>query len=140
MEVSAFGGAVEYPRSLGNTNATYGGSFGLGVYSRVVLFGEVSNTTPRDLLDYNGGLKVSLSQNGRFEPYVLGGIGGGHFGNEGLFGSSNRFQANAGIGARLYVRNWWGVQPEFRWMHYFRESSDFDTIRFTGGLFFQFGR
>jgi hypothetical protein len=53
MEVSAFGGAVEYPRSLGNTNATYGGSFGLGVYSRVVLFGEVSNTTPRDLLDYN---------------------------------------------------------------------------------------
>lgn len=136
-EMSVFGGVASRVPSSG-ADGTFGGNFGYGLNSRTVLFVEAANNAGGfDYVDVHAGLKRTLLTRGRFEPYVLGGLGVAHANP--IFGSSNGLSLNAGFGARVYLGQRWGVQPEFRWMHFF-DRNDVNLLRTTGGIFFQWGR
>jgi hypothetical protein len=143
-EVLAFGGVTNRVPTGSGADGTFGGNFGYGLTSKTVLFGEVASSAGGyDYVDVHGGLRQTLLTRGRLEPYVLGGIGMAHATS--LFSiagssSTNSLSVNAGFGARIYLSPRWGVQPEFRWMHFFQgDRNDPDLLRFTGGIFFQWG-
>ena len=142
-EVSAFGGVTNRVPTDSGADGTFGGNFGYGLTGKTMLFGEVaSNAGGFDYVDVHGGLKQTLLRRGRFELYVLGGLGMAHASSFSFARSShtNSLSLNAGFGTRIYLSPRWGVQPEFRWLHFFQgDGNDPDLLRFTGGIFVQWG-
>jgi hypothetical protein len=139
-EVSAFGGTAN--RGSGN-DGNFGGNFGYGLTGKTMVFAEFTrNVGGFRYMDVHGGLKQILMTRGRFEPYVLGGLGivrmpvfAGPFA-----GHTTYVSVNAGFGARFYIGQRWGVQPEFRWMRFLQNAvSDVNLLRTTGGIFLQWG-
>jgi hypothetical protein len=132
-EVSAFGGTANRITSSSGADGNFGANFSVG--GKTMLFGEVtSNVGGFDYLDVHAGLKRDLIRRGRFEPYVLGGVGAARTSAR----NSTSLSLNAGFGARFYIGQHWGVQPEFRWLHFFG-NNDVNLLRTTGGIFFQWG-
>jgi hypothetical protein len=140
IETAIFGADVHVQHG-GGDHSTYGGNVGFGISSKATIVGEFSHTSfggGDDLIDFNGGLKYTLLRRGNIEPYAIVAIGGGRRGVGSGRGSS--FGLHAGGGARFYVGKHWGIQPEIRWTRYFHDFYDTNIIRFSGGLFFQWGR
>jgi len=134
-EVSLFGGGLHF--NNGGNHGIYGANIGYGVSKRTTLYGEVSHAPLNggvDLVDFNGGFKYSLVNSAKFEPYVLVGVGANRAGGNSDFG------LHVGGGSRIFVKSNWGVQPEIRWTRYFNDFSDSNAVRYTGGIFFQWGR
>jgi hypothetical protein len=138
-EIAGFAGGLHIFDG-GGDHGVYGGYLGYGVSSPALVFFEASHSPldGGDLLDFNAGVKFSLLQRDMFEPYALVALGGGHF-SAGSF-SETRFGVHAGFGTRVYVGRSWGIQPEVRWARYFFDGPDVNTFRYTGGVFYQWGR
>lgn len=127
-EISAFGGVAK--RINGTADGNFGGNFSAG--ARTMLFIELTgNAGGFDFLDVHAGLKQTLATKGRFQPYVLGGVGVAHT-SRALASRSNSLSVNAGFGSRVYIGRRWGIQPEFRWLHLFTEFSGVNLVRTTG--------
>lgn len=153
-ELSGFGGG-EWIQDIG-TMPYVGGSFGAGLSSRALLFGEYAYVRVGDggislppgvsvsshLHDFQGGLKFNLVTSARVEPYAIVGAGAGRFSVEansaGFSASTSNtsFGLHLGLGARVYVSSKWGIQPEFKYGHYFGDV-DQDVVRFGAGIFYQ---
>jgi hypothetical protein len=134
VEASFFAGGLKI--NNGGNHGIYGGNIGVGISPKATLYGEISHSPlgGADLVDFNGGIKYSILNRNKVEPYVLVGIGANR-----VAGTSD-FGLHAGGGARYYVRSNWGFQPEIRWTRYFHDFSDTNAVRYTGGIFFQWGR
>ncbi len=138
MEAYAFGADMLVTNH--GDHATYGGNLGFGIDRRTTVFGEVSHAHfggGGNLIDFNGGVKYTLLSSSRFEPYVLGAMGGVR---SDVFSSRYHFGVHAGGGARMYVGKCWGIQPEVRWTRYSNYLPGANIVRFSGGLFLQWGR
>lgn len=133
-EASIFAGGVKVKD--GDNHGIWGVNVGYGFAPRATFYGEFSHTptSGSDLTDYHGGVKFSLAQSDRVEPYALVGAGVGRV------SSNTDFGMHFGGGARIYVNSNWGIQPEIRYTHYFNDFSDLKIVRYTGGIFFQWGR
>lgn len=134
-EGSVFAGGLKV--NNGGNHGIYGGSIGFGISRKATIYGEFSHSplnAGADLVDFHGGVKYSLTSRDKWEPYVLVGAGVNR-----VAGNSD-FGLHVGGGTRYYVGSNWGVQPEIRWTRYFNDFSDTNTIRYTGGIFFQWGR
>ena len=135
VEVSAFVGGLKI--NNGGNHGIYGGNIGFGINKKATVYGEVSHSPLNggaDLVDFNGGVRYSLLNRDKFEPYVLVGIGANR-----VAGNSD-FGLHVGGGTRIYVGKNWGIQPELRWTRYFHDFSDTNAVRYTGGIFYQWGR
>ncbi|MEN6536315.1 MAG: hypothetical protein ABFD89_21845 [Bryobacteraceae bacterium] len=141
IEASVFGADV-HVHNDGRDHSTYGGNVGFGISSRATIVGEFSHTSfgGGDLVDFSGGVKYTLLRRGNVEPYALAAIAGNRSANDVGPGRGSSFGLHAGGGARFYVGKHWGIQPEIRWTRYFHDSYNTNIIRFSGGLFFQWGR
>jgi len=144
-EFSGFGGGISITDGGGN-HALGGGSVGFGVASRALVYGEYSYSEVGQLAtvrlnDFQGGLKFSLLKSNTIEPYALLGLGGARF----SLANAPRINdwdlgLHAGIGGRFYVNRHWGISPEIRWGRYFDDAGDTNFVRYTGGIFFQWGK
>ncbi|MEO5923251.1 MAG: hypothetical protein ABIR70_05420 [Bryobacteraceae bacterium] len=134
-EASFFAGGLKI--NNGGNHGIYGANIGFGISPKATIYGEISHAPLNggaDLVDFNGGVKFTLLSKDKWEPYVLVGVGGNR-----VAGNSD-FGFHFGGGSRYFVGKNWGVQPEIRWTRYFHNGSDTNAIRYTGGLFFQWGR
>jgi len=116
----------------------------------------VSASGSAKLLDLAGGIKYSLTrtESRKPDPYVIFATGVGRASVSGtgtarqgsqtvtvnISESTSNFAVHGGIGVRLYVGGKWGIQPEFRFGHYFAEGGGGNAARFTAGVFYQFGK
>jgi len=158
-EVDAFGGGVDLSQGGGN-HGLFGFSGGYGIASMAQIFGEYSYAPTGSgggytshLNDFQGGVKVSR-QSDKIEPYALLGLGVGHFTASsssvviggytfsGSSASSTNFGLHLGGGARIYLGSKkWGIAPEIRWGRYFSSNSgSLNVFRYTGGIFYQWGK
>lgn len=150
-EVAGFGGANWMSKEIG-THVVFGGNVGYGFDSRTLAFVEFSHNPlasasdqfgdySASLSDIRVGVKYSLQESESFEPYVFVATGFGRFRASSPIGStgSNHFGLHAGLGGRYYVSPKWGFTPEVSFGRYFGNAS-VNTVRFTGGIFFQFGQ
>jgi opacity protein-like surface antigen len=135
-ELNIFGGFNHFDNNGGN-HGLYGVNVGRGVAKHVTLFGEFAHTPYEgvNLFDYMGGVKLNLGNSEKVTPYALAGIGAGTFDSD--FGSNTNFALHLGGGVRFYVSDHWGVVPEVRWVRHFNDFNDTNTVRVTGGVFFQ---
>ena len=133
-EASFFAGGLKI--NNGGNHGIYGANIGYGINRKATVFGEFSHSPlgSSDLVDFNGGVKYSLLSRDKWEPYVLVAAGVNR-----VAGNSD-FGLHIGGGTRYYVGKNWGVQPELRWTRYFHDFSDTNAIRYTGGIFFQWGK
>lgn len=133
-EASFFAGGLKI--NNGGNHGIYGANIGVGVSPKATIFGEFSHSPlgSADLVDFNGGVKYSLMNRDKFEPYVLVAAGANR-----VAGNSD-FGLHIGGGTRYFFRSNWGFQPEIRWTRYFNDFSDTNAIRYTGGIFFQWGK
>ena len=169
VEVSGFGGAITMNSGVG-THATYGGGAAVLLGDNVHVFGEfgistlaseqvssgsVSATGTAKLANYGGGVDYSFGSSGsRFRPYVLAGVGVGHFyatgsggGASVSLGITNQFYEAFGGGVRMYLGKQWGLKPEVRYQHYNSSNSSLiggtvagsSAVQYTVGVFYQFG-
>lgn len=169
VEVSGFGGALTMDGGVG-THPTYGGSAAVLLGDNVHVFGEFSMsnllseqvssgsmtaTGTAKLANYGGGVDYSFgSSSSRFRPYVLAGIGVGHFyatgsggGTSVSLGLTNQFYTAFGGGLRMYLGKQWGLKPEVRYQRYFSSESSLiggavggsNVVQYTVGVFYQFG-
>jgi hypothetical protein len=159
-EVDAFGGGVDFSSGGGN-HGLFGVSGAYGLMPWAQVYGEYSYAplgsgggVSLHLNDFQGGVKVSM-QSDTIEPYGLLGLGMGRFttsvsgfssGGLTFSGSSlstNNFGLHIGGGARFYMGSSkkWGVEPEIRWGRYFASNSgSLNVFRYTGGIFYQWGK
>jgi hypothetical protein len=131
-EFSIYGGGNHVNNGGGN-HGIWGANIGYGITSRVTLLGEFDHTrfTNSNMVDYLGGLKYALVPSEKVEPYVMLGFGGAHTTN------NTDPTLHIGGGARLFVNSKWGIVPEVRWVRLFNAFGDTNTVRYTGGVFFQ---
>jgi hypothetical protein len=131
-EFSLYGGGNHFGNGGGNAGI-WGTQLGYGVAKKVTLFGEFDHNrdSGSNLFDYLGGAKFSLMSSEKAEPYGLVGFGAGRSGGE------TRAALHIGGGVRFYVNSKWGIVPEIRWVRYFEDFSDLNSVRYTGGVFFQ---
>jgi hypothetical protein len=149
-EVAAFGGG-----SFGlGTHPVVGGSTGLA-FSRYgmglieVAFTPMGNDTVRDrtgqspqnsrLFDFNASFHIRIPVRERWAPYGI--LGGGLLmnqfkaisGPQGLLVAADDFSFgfHTGGGLRYYIRQDWGIRPEFKVI-----ISDRTYTRFTVGIFY----
>ncbi len=125
----------------GGDHGVFGGYLGYGFTSKAQLYMEASDAPIQShlsLVDFQAGIKYSLFNYQMFEPYALVSGGVGHFSTS-LFGNTG-FGLHAGFGTRVYIGQNWGVVPEVKWTRYFFSGRDTKTFRYTGGVFFQWGR
>ena len=95
------------------------------------------------LFDFNGGVHVRIPVRPRWEPYIAIGAGVIHSTAEQLIVSAggdstegidhNSFAFHIGTGLRYFIRNNWGVRPEWK---YYAASRNFSKL--TIGVFYQF--
>ena len=104
------------------------------------LRGPFSGITRSHLYDFNGGVHVRAPVTQRFAPYlvVAAGLLHSRFSARlperiSLEDSDNDFAFHAGVGARYYITDKWGVRPEYRYSVTERNFS-----RFVVGVFYQF--
>lgn len=152
------------------THPTYGGSAAVLLGDNVHVFGEfsmsnllseqvssgsVTATGTAKLANYGGGVDYSFgSSSSRFRPYVLAGVGVGHFyatgsgdGASVSLGITNQFYEAVGGGVRMYLGKQWGLKPEVRYQHYNSSNSSLiggaiagsSAVQYTVGVFYQFG-
>jgi hypothetical protein len=169
VEVSGFGGAITMNGGVG-THATYGGGAAVPLGDNVHVFGEfgistlaseqvssgsITATGTAKLANYGGGADYSFGSSGsRFRPYVLAGVGIGHFyangsgeGTSVSLGITNQFYTALGGGVRMYLGKQWGLKPEVRYQHYYSSQSSLvggtvagsSAVQYTVGVFYQFG-
>lgn len=55
------------------------------------------------------------SPDSKLRPFIVGGLGFSHFGNQQVLGFSNRFAYNLGGGVKYFFNQHWGVRAEARW-------------------------
>ncbi len=156
--------------SGGGNHAYLGGTFGTAVRDRLFVFGELgyapltgkSTTTVVDgtpvrisasakLVDFGGGAQFILMPGSKFEPYVIGAVGGGRFSASGSTEvpgtnlkvstsvSDTQVRLGGGAGLRYYVSENWGIRPELRVDRYFGDQGS-TAFRYTVGVFYQFGK
>lgn len=138
-EIGGFGGGLHL--FDGGDHGVYGGFLGYGFTRQAQLYIEASHSPIRrglNLVDFQAGIKYSLLNYDMFEPYAMVALGAGHFSTS-LFGDTG-FGLHAGFGTRVYIGPNWGVVPEVKWTRYFFSGPDTNTFRYTGGVFFQWGR
>lgn len=146
------------------THASFGGSAGKAVSDNVFVLGEIgyvpmggasfSGTTPGGgisldaggrLWTFMAGAQYQFGQRGYLVPYAGAGLGfvraSGNFSSSvggsttNIDFSNTDFYASFVGGARYYVKDNWGLKPEFT---IFAGSDTF--FRFAVGVFYQFGR
>lgn len=135
LEAAIFAGGLKV--NNGDNHGIYGANIGVGVHKKATVYGEFSHAPLNagyDLVDFHGGVKYSLMERDKWEPYVLVGAGAARSAGNTDFG------LHIGGGTRYYFRSNWGFQPEIRWTRYFHDFSDTNAVRYTGGIFFQWGR
>jgi outer membrane protein W len=169
FEVSGFGGAITMDGGVG-THATYGGGAAFLLGDNVHIFGEFSTATlattsvssgsvtatgSAKLANYGGGVDYSFgSADSKFRPYVLAGLGVGHYyatgsggGTSVSLGITNEISYSFGGGVRVYLGKHWGLKPEVRYQRYGSANAALigatvpgaNTVQYTGGIFYQFG-
>jgi hypothetical protein len=134
-EFSIYGG-VNHVTDGGGNHPIWGVQMGVGVSARATIFGEFDHTKPDggNVTDYLGGVKFSLVESEKAEPYALIGFGATHY-SSGPF-SDNDPSLHIGGGVRIFVSKKWGIVPEIRWVRGFDGAGDSNSVRFTGGVFF----
>ena len=152
-EVTGQGGGVTFSQN-GGTHGIFGGSVGFGfpcyirvpeLCSRTIIFGEFDLTPSENskFMDIFGGVKIALKPSDKAEPYLIAGFGGSvdrvSIPGFGSF-TSKAYGLHFGVGDRLFVGSNWGITPEIRWAHYFHHGNDSNSIRYTGGIFYQWGK
>ena len=156
FEVAGHGGVVGGIGSHG----IVGGSIGAPVADKLVLQGELSlipmgsssvtvngttNSSSAKAIDFNGTMQYEFTPTRGVVPYAGAGLGFLRSNFETsiissgvttfkVSGSATDAYFNFGGGLRYYVNNRWGFKPEFQ---FFAGSNTF--VRFTGGIFYQFG-
>jgi len=158
VEVTGQGGGITVFRG-GGTHGLFGGSAGYGfkcligkpeLCKRTIIFGEFdlapissAGGGSEQLMDFLGGVKMALKPSAKAEPYVIVGFGGSaDRASDPFFGTqtSKAYVFQAGVGERFFVGKNWGIAPEVRWAHYFHHGPDGDSMRYTGGIFYQWGK
>jgi len=97
------------------------------------------------ILFYNffGGVKIAIIPSDKAEPYIVAGFGGSDDRvSDPFFGTFNQkaYNLHVGVGDRLFLGKNWGVAPEVRWEHIFHHGQDGNAFRYTGALFYQWGK
>ncbi len=154
----------------GGSHVHLSGTFGTAVRDRLFVFGELgyapltgrSTTTVVDgtsvrisasakLVDFGGGAQFILMPGSKFEPYVIGAVGGGRMSTSGsahvpgtnldvsASSSDTKARLGGGAGLRYYVSENWGIRPELRVDRYFGDQGS-TAFRYTVGVFYQFGK
>jgi hypothetical protein len=130
---------------LGNNGGNHGMfdfGAGWGVAPKTELYGDYNLTTCGSgckLNDLSGGIKVNIKDTDKYDPFVSGGLGFGHFSG----GGGNHFAFHLGFGVRIYLpakKNKWGVTPEVQYGHYFASAQDLNVFRYGAGVFYQWGK
>jgi hypothetical protein len=157
-EVTGQGGGVTFTQG-GGTHGVFGGSVGYGfkcyigkmeLCKRTIVIGEFDLTpigsgggASEKFIDFFGGVKMAIIPSDKAELYAIAGFGGAiDRVSEPFFGTLNQkaYGLHVGVGDRLYVGKNWGVAPEVRWGHYFHHGPDGNSFRYTGGIFYQWGK
>ncbi len=105
------------------------------------------------LANFGGGADYSFrSSEAKVRPYITGALGVGHFYGTGSGTGSNGVSANVSIGVtnalysgvgggiRLYLGQHWGLKPEVRYQRYQSSLIGSNTVQYTVGLFYEFGK
>lgn len=137
------------------------GEFGyipLGSFSVAALElpgGIVTGSASGRLYAFDGGLHFSIPAGGsKAAPYVAIGAGVGRFSGSGQLSvgigsqrsviSFDESETNLGVGGGFGLRYWasdkWGFRPEVRISRYFAEGGGVTVVRFTFGVFYNFGK
>ena len=158
-------GSIEVTGHLGivdgiGSHGSFGGSVGAPVTERLAVFGDLSYIpmggtsvtilgstmrTSARAFTFNGNLQYQLKPLRAVVPYAGAGLGflrssfdtssnGPGLGSFNAEGSSMDVYFNFGGGFRYYVKERWGFKPEFM---IFAGSNTY--VRFSGGIFYQFG-
>ena len=113
---------------------TFGAGLGYAVTSKVQAVGELGFISASGLHGFEFGLNghfLLSTKNAKLTPYGLAGLGIIHVAN----GGSTRGGLNLGGGARWQAGTNWGIVPEFKFF-----VSNHTYARFTGGLYYTFGK
>ena len=148
------------------THASFAGSGGVAVTDKVFVFGEfgyipagggsgsVSTGTSGfefassgKLVTFMAGAQYGFTEQRSFIPYAGAALGVVHSGfkvsstvngvKTEIEASGNDLAVSFGGGARYYVNDRWGFKPE---LMIFVSGEDKNFVRFSGGIFYQFGR
>jgi hypothetical protein len=105
------------------------------------------------LANFGGGADYSFrSSEAKVRPYITAELGVGHFYGTGSGTGSNGNSASVSIGVtnalyygvgggvRLYVGQHWGFKPEVRYQRYQSSLIGSNTVQYSVGLFYQFGK
>jgi hypothetical protein len=105
------------------------------------------------LANFGGGAHYSFrSSEAKVRPYITGELGVGHFYGTGSgtgssgnsanvsIGVTNALYSGVGGGVRLYVGQNWGFKPEVRYQRYQSSLIGSNTVQYSVGLFYQFGK
>ena len=119
-----------------NFGGTVGAGLGYAVSSRAQVIGELGWISASGLHGFEFGGNVHylfpLRNSPKFTPYALVGIGIVHVGsNSGV----TRGGLNLGAGARWQTGKNWGIRPEIKFF-----LSNHTYARFSGGIYYQFGK
>jgi hypothetical protein len=114
---------------------------------------SVTSQGSEKLYNFGGGFTYDFGSSTRVVPYVLGVLGVGHSSvkatgsaaNLGPFSisvnaSDNAVYGGGGAGVRLYAGQHWGIKPEVRFQRYQQSGGGGNTVLYTVGLFYQFGK
>jgi hypothetical protein len=157
-EVVGEGGGVTFTQG-GGSHGTFGGSVGYGfpcligkpeLCKRTIIIGEFDFTpvgsgggASEKFMDFFGGAKIAIIPSDKAEPYIIAGFGGSiDRVSQPPFPTFNQkaYGLHVGVGDRLFVGKNWGIVPEIRWEHYFHHGQDGNAFRYTGGIFYQWGK
>ena len=142
------------------SHASFGGSIGAPITDNLILSGDLSyipmgggtvtffgstTSSSAKALNFNGNLQYQFKPTHSVVPYAGGGLGflrssvssSSNIPGQGpvnVSASSTDVYVNVGGGLRYYVKERWGIRPEFM---IFAGSNTF--VRFAGGIFYQFG-
>jgi hypothetical protein len=158
VEIGGFGGMNSFSQVAGlnvGTKTTLGGSAGFRVTDRALVVGEFSHVKPfsqsfaGESISVNSylfdmGVHVQFPVGANIAPYVAGGGGVLHTRLSSTIGlssiavdtSGNDLQANIGGGLRFYLTPQLVFRPEFK----FYKIPEMHFFRFTGGIYYQFGK
>jgi len=169
-ELAGFGGGITLDGGVGThgvygataayrlgDNVHLFGEFSYSTLASTAFSNSVSGVTVNgnasvNLASFGGGADYSFRSGSKIRPYALGALGAGHFYGTGSGTGSNGGSANVsltltnafsggvGAGVRFYLGEHFGLKPEVRYVRYQSSVIQANTVVYTVGLFYQFGK